>query len=70
MVFQDLKTWRKALGLTQDQAAYLFGITRQGYQNRERNPGILIRETHYAALYLADHPEEVAVLLKDFIPTQ
>ena len=32
---QDLKNWRRQLGLTQKQAADALGITLRGYQKRE-----------------------------------
>ena len=67
---QDLKDWRAKLDITQDKAAFLLGLTRAGYQNRERGTVPLTHEARYAALYLVEHPEEVAARLKDFVPTQ
>ncbi len=70
MKSQDLKDWRASLGITQDQAAFLLGLTRAGYQHRERGPTPLTIETRYATLYLAEHPEEVKERLLTFKPTQ
>ncbi|MBE1237257.1 helix-turn-helix transcriptional regulator [Phaeovibrio sulfidiphilus] len=65
----DLKAWRKINRLTQDQAAFLFGITRRGYGKLEKNPETDAR-TRYAALYLQEHPEEIMERLKTFQPSQ
>lgn len=64
---QDLKTWRKDLRLTQDQAAFLLGISRVAFGQRERDTEMLAYETRYAMAYLADHPEEVTARLRDYV---
>lgn len=67
MVNQDIKLWRKDLRLTQDQAAYLLGISRITFGQRERDTDALAYETRYAMAYLAEHPEEVSARLKGYV---
>ncbi|GHU04678.1 hypothetical protein FACS1894205_3300 [Alphaproteobacteria bacterium] len=66
MDHQELLTWRKSLGLTQRKAAFLIGITEQGYIKREKGQSALTPETLYATRYLSEHPEEVALRLADW----
>lgn len=60
----DLKEWRKANRLTQQQAATLFGLTLRGYGQMERE-GRGDWRTVYAARFLGEHPEEIRERLKD-----
>lgn len=69
MTPQELKDWRIGKGLTQDQVAFLFGITVQGYQKRENGKAPLSPETGLAMLALSDHPEIIAARLKDYVPS-
>lgn len=67
MIVQDLKKWRAELRLTQDQAAYLLGISRIAYGQREKGAVVVSQETRYALTYLADHPEEVTARLRTYV---
>ncbi|MEA4836861.1 MAG: helix-turn-helix transcriptional regulator [Rhodospirillaceae bacterium] len=67
MLVQDLKTWRAALRLTQDQAAHVLGISRVAWGQREKGAVPLSQETRYALTYLTDHPEEVTARLRDYV---
>lgn len=48
----DLKAWREGLGLRQDQAAALLGITREQYGRLERRARPVDRRTKFACLFL------------------
>ncbi|MBW7837992.1 MAG: helix-turn-helix transcriptional regulator [Sphingomonadales bacterium] len=48
----DLKAWRENLGLKQDQAAALLGITREQYGRLERRQHPLDQRTKLACFFL------------------
>lgn len=66
MTNQDLKDWRKELRLTQDHAAFLMGITKDGWRRREIGESKVLPETRYAMEFLRVNPEEITARLKDF----
>jgi DNA-binding transcriptional regulator YiaG len=59
MTGDDIKAWRKRLGLTQSEAAANLGITLRGCQKREAGDATIVRETELACRYLAEHPEAI-----------
>ena len=60
---QDLKAWRTKLGITQEQAAKLMGISRPGWRRRESGDVSITQETVWACRYLAGHPDDVRAYL-------
>ena len=63
---QDLKEWRIQMEISQEEMAYLLGMSRSGYQKREQGSVPLTWETKYAIRYLAENPSEIAFRLTCF----
>ena len=54
----DLKKWRKEMGLTQVAAAAALDITREAYGKLERGINNIDHRTVLACLYLKEHKEQ------------
>lgn len=60
MTPQEFKDWREALGLTQQQAAELLGVTRRAVVKWEAGAAPISRAVFLACKYLAEHRPQPA----------
>jgi len=61
--------WREEMGLTQEEAAKVLGVSVRTVAGREKGEVPISREVHLACLWVDEHRKQIPVLLRNAEPS-